>query len=301
MRKVIVTGASGFIGSYLIKELIKNNVEVIAVVRNKNIDIRSIPRNLRLVYCELYSIKDLIKLVPDNNIDVFYHLAWSGTGGKERSDYQMQLQNCKYTCDSAVVARRMNCKKFVVTGTITEMIADDILDQEINSDNLIYGIAKHLTHSMLHVLCKNLDLKYVWTRLSNIYGIGNSTGNIVSYCLNELQKNNVPLFSKAEQPYDLMYVKDTVKALRLIGFERTVENCYFVGSGESRILKEYLITIKNLYGQGSDIKLGAKPADGLVYKKEWFDTTLLKKDTGFDVSYSFEEGMQETIQDIREY
>ena len=77
MKKAIVTGANGFIGSWLIKELVKNDVEVIAVVRNEKSNIESIANieGLRIVYCDLNEIQTLPEKIADRDIDVFYHLA----------------------------------------------------------------------------------------------------------------------------------------------------------------------------------------------------------------------------------
>jgi nucleoside-diphosphate-sugar epimerase len=296
MKKAIVTGANGFIGSWLIKELLKNNVEVIAIVRNEQSNTETIPENVKIVYSELDAISDLANKVFDRDIDVFYHLAWTGTGGKARADYELQLLNSKYTCDSAIVAKELNCKKFICTGTITEKIAENILNINVKAENTIFGIAKHTAHCLLDVLCKKLDLPYVWARLSNIYGCNNSTGNIFSYTLGELQQGKRPAFSKAEQPYDLMYVKDAARALYLLGEEDTKKNCYFVGSGEARILKEYLISIRDIFGNDAEIGLGEKPEDGLQYYKEWFETMDLQKDLDFKAAYTFEEGAKETIE-----
>lgn len=299
LKKAIVTGANGFIGSWVIKELIKNNVEVIAILRNDKSCVNQMPRNVKVVYCELEAITDLPNRISDRDIDVFYHFAWAGAGGKARADYRIQLCNSKYTCDCAFVAKVLNCKKFICTGTITEKIAESILNINVKAENTIYGITKHTTHCLLDILCRNLNLQYVWARLSNIYGGNNTTGNIISYALGELQSGNRPAFSKAEQYYDLMYVKDTSRALYLLGEKETKQSCYFIGSGEPRILKEYLLELRDVFGGNAEIGLGEKQEDGLMYYKEWFETEDLQKDTGFKVVYSFEEGIKETLLDNR--
>lgn len=297
MKKAIVTGANGFIGSNLIKELLDQNIKVTGIIRNEKEDISSLEdnKNLEIVYCDLNKISELPQKVTDNDIDVFYHFAWMGTSGKDRADYGMQLQNSKYVCDCAVAAKKLNCRKFICAGTITEKIAENILNIHVKSENTIYGIAKHTTHCMLDVLCNKLGIDLVWARLSNIYGIDNTTGNIVSYTLGELKKGRIPEFSKAEQPYDLMYVKDTAKALYLLGDKETRKTCYFIGSGEPRILKKYLLLIKDIYGNSAKIEIGKRQEDGLIYSKEWFQTTDLTKDTGFKAAYTFEQGIKETI------
>ena len=225
----------------------------------------------------------------------FYHFAWAGTSGKDRTDYEMQLLNSKYTCDCAVAAKNLNCKKFVCAGTVTEKIAENILNIEVKAENAIYGIAKHTAHCLIDIVCKKLELQYVWARLSNIYGGSNTSGNIVSYTLNELSKGNIPAFSKAQQPYDLMYIKDAAKALYLLGEKELKSNCYFVGSGEPRILKDYLFAIRDVFGKGAKIDIGKRPEDGLKYYEEWFETTKLQRDTGFRTTFTFEEAIIETI------
>ncbi|MGG1675873.1 NAD-dependent epimerase/dehydratase family protein [Neobacillus sp. NRS-1170] len=298
MKKVIVTGANGFIGSWVIKELVKNDVEVIAVVRSEKSNIENIaPGNVRIIYCELAEINNLRNKILDRDIDVFYHFAWAGAGGKDRSNYDLQLLNCRYACDCATLAKALDCKKFICTGTITEKIAENIFNLDVKAENNIYGIAKQTTHCLLDILCKKLDLPYVWARLSNIYGGNNTTGNIISYTISELARGNRPSFSKAEQPYDLMYVKDTAKALYSLGEKETQRNCYFVGSGTPRILKEYLLSLKNIFGDNAEIGLGEKPEDGLKYYDEWFKIDDLQEDTGFETAFSFEEGIMETIEE----
>lgn len=295
MKKAIVTGANGFIGSWVIKELLKNNVEVISVIRNEHSTINTLSDNERIVYCELAGISELTKKISDRDIDVFYHLAWAGTSGSARVDYELQLLNSKYTCDCAIIAKELNCKKFICAGTITERIAENILNLTTKAENTIYGISKHTTHCLLDVICESLDLQYIWARLSNIYGGNNSTGNIISYAIAELQMGRKPIFSQAEQPYDLMYVKDAARALFLLGEETTNKSCYFIGSGNPRILKEYLLELKYIFGDKAEIGIGEKPEDGLQYNEEWLETSDLQKDTGFKAAYTFENGIKETI------
>lgn len=297
MKKAIVTGANGFVGSWLIKELIKHNVEVLVVVRSNKSNLDSIKdvQNKRVVYCPLEEIITLDKKVLDRDFDAFFHLAWAGVGGKSRSDYCLQLMNVKYACDAALVAKKMGCNKFLCAGTITEKIAENVLCSEVKAENTIYGICKNTNHKILDVLCKSITLDYVWMQLSNIYGPFNNSGNIIDYTLNELKNGNIPEFSSGNQPYDLMYVEDAVKAIYLLGECNTKVNYYFVGSGRPRLLREYLLEIKDIIGENAEIALGKRTEDGLVYRKDWFDTKQLIDDVGFSPNFTFENGIKETI------
>ena len=94
MKHAIVTGANGFIGSALIHTLEANGIAVTAVVRNQQSDLSRIMdiRGLNIVYCAMDELNRLPGLI-DKRADVFYHLAWEGSTGLERANYQMQLKN----------------------------------------------------------------------------------------------------------------------------------------------------------------------------------------------------------------
>jgi nucleoside-diphosphate-sugar epimerase len=275
---------------------------VTAIVRNEESDIEDINSlpNVKIVYCTLAEIDKLPDKIGNEKHDVFFHLAWEGAGGKGRADYSLQLNNVKYTCDCAKIAKLLGCNKFLSSGTITEKIAEDILNIKAKAENTMYGICKHTTHCMLDVLCENIGIHYVWMRFSNVYGPRSINGNIVGYTISEFIRGNTPTFSKAEQPYDLIYIEDLVKAIYLIGKAQNTKNCYYIGSGSTRQLREYLLSIKEIYGKGCEISLGKRPEDNLQYNEEWFDIADLTKDVGFRCEYSFEDGIRKTIRWIEE-
>jgi nucleoside-diphosphate-sugar epimerase len=132
-------------------------------------------------------------------------------------------------------------------------------------------------------------------QFSNIYGPNNKTGNLVSYTIGELTKGNGATFGPAKQPYDFIYVDDLIEAVLRLGEKNTSKNCYFIGSGEPRILKEYLLEIGHQYGNEELIKIGVRPDDGIAYTMDMFNTKPLVNDIGNYVSKSFTERIQYTI------
>jgi UDP-glucose 4-epimerase len=80
MKNAIVTGANGFVGTWLVKKLCSQNVQVTAIIKdtNENIDdIKQLP-GLKIVYCELSEIANLVDRINERGFDCFYHLAWVG-------------------------------------------------------------------------------------------------------------------------------------------------------------------------------------------------------------------------------
>lgn len=302
MKKAIITGANGFVGTWLTKELTENGAEVYAVIKDENENISDIAclDGVKIVYCELSEIKRLYEKINDD-IDCFYHLAWAGSSGALRADYTVQLDNTKWSCDAAYAAKQIGCKKFLAAGTITENIVDHALNAENVSQNMMYGICKKTAHLLLKAYCANIGLQFVWMQFSNIYGPGNFSGNLISYTLTELVNGRVPSFSKGTQPYDFVYIKDLVKAAYLLGEKDVQGKAYFLGSGSGRPLCDYLSDIPKILDNGYRVGIGERPEDGIEYEEEWFDISDLSKDTGFNADFSFEQGISETFKWAKNY
>lgn len=302
MKKAIVTGANGFIGTWLVKELSCNGVQVYAVIKDHNEDISGIEHlnNVNIIYCDMANINTIENKISDRNIDCFYHLAWCGSSGALRADHVIQLDNVKYCCDAAYMADKLSCKKFLCAGTITENIADETFELENVSQNMMYGICKKTAHLILNAYCKKLGTDLIWMQFSNIYGPGDCTNNLINYTFKEFLKGNIPAFSKGSQPYDFIFVKDLVHAAYLLGENNVPADTYFLGSGDSKFLSEYLLQIPSILGENYKMGLGERPEDGLIYKKEWFDISKLKKYTGYFPKYTFEEGIKITFESMKE-
>lgn len=294
MKKAIVSGANGFIGKWLVKELVEAGIEVYALVRNEeNHFIKN--DNLHFICCDMKNIANIVEQLKNKKIDTFFHLAWEGSTGDKRANYKIQLSNVQYSCEAMQVAKLIGCKRFLAAGTITERIVDEAIQNGRVPTNLIYGICKKTTHDILITLSTQIGIELIWMQFSNVFGPGNRTGNLISYTLSTIQKGEQPEYSSATQPYDFIYIKDLVRAIMLLGKnEKLSHNQYFLGSGQSRVLREYLLAIPRALGLDIEMGIGQRAEDGIKYQKEWFLTDGLAVDTGFKTTYSFEEAIRET-------
>ncbi len=296
MKKVIVTGANGFIGSSLIKRLIQEKISVLAI--DVSFQNSRLPESsyIAKIEADLADSAAVAASIPQDEYDIFYHLAWKGVNGPEKADPTVQLQNVQLTLQCAELAKTLGCKKFLCSGTIAEQSVNSLTKLSKTSGGMLYGVAKHCTHLMLETYCKNVGLDFVWMQFSNIYGPENKTGNLISYALGELSAGREATFGPAIQPYDFIYVRDLIEAIYRIGAAKTNQNCYFIGSGQPRILKDYLNEIGTACGCRERIKLGVRPDDGIVYRFDMFDTSALVADIGPYVSMEFSEGIRQTIE-----
>lgn len=298
MKNVIVTGANGFIGSSLIKLLIEKEINVYALDISFNNSKLPNSNYITKIETSLNNVDDLMLMLPKINYDAMYHLAWKGVNGPSKADPIIQLQNAEIAMNCAKVAKQLGVQKLLCAGTIAERAIDSLSDLHKTNGGMMYGVAKHCTHLMLETFCKSIDLEFIWMQFSNIYGPSNKTGNLVSYTINELKNDNVAMFGPALQAYDFIFVDDLLEAVYRLGESKTKRNCYFIGSGEPRQLKEYLSKIGELCGKENLIKIGYRQDDGIKYTFDMFDTTAIKEDIGEFVTMNFNNGIKYTLENF---
>ncbi len=294
--RAIVTGANGFVGSNLIKKLVENNINVLAI--DISFANSKLPQSTLIEKLEM-SIDEIDRLTNDNkymNYDLFYHFAWIGVNGPEKGKIENQLKNIDMTIKCAKVAKELSVKKFLCAGTVAERNIECLSNLSATGAGMFYGAAKHAAHLMLETYCKNIGLDFVWMQFSNIYGPSNKTGNLISYTLNQLNNNEEATFGPAKQPYDFIFVDDLINAIYLLGINKTNHNFYFIGSGKPMILSEYLNKVGKICNKEHLIKIGVRSDDGIKYSFDMFDNKELINDIGNYVSMEFEEAIRYTIE-----
>ena len=288
MKKVIITGANGFIGSSLIKKMVANTVDITFAGDR-------LPATDLITKIEPGVDAALADKIPAGEYDAFYHLAWRGVNGAEKADPTVQLANIQMAVDCANICKKLSVKKYLCAGTVAENATFSLSNLQQTSGGMMYGVAKHACRLIVEDYCKNIGQNFVWMQFSNIYGVGNKTGNLVSYTLGELMAGKEATFSPALQPYDFIYVEDLIEAVYRLGANETKKAFYYIGSGSPRILKNYLLRIGELVGYADKVGIGIRPDDGIKYSMDMFCNKDLVEAVGEYVSTDFDNGINKTI------
>lgn len=299
--KAIVTGASGMIGSALIKILLKENYEVIAIVRPHSKKIDNIPKNdnVNVVECDLSNLKSLLDEFSD--CDLFFHFGWAATMGNARDDVQLQLKNIEYTLDAVNLANNSGCKTFVGAGSQAEY---GLTDEKLSPNTPVnpvtgYGIAKYSAGKLSKLLCNQLGLKYNWGRILSVYGPGDNNSMIMS-CINSISNNEEFNTTNGDQLWDYLYCDDCAQAFYDIAKKGVDGKAYTIGSGKAIPLKEYIKTIRDLINP--DFEIGFGKIDYYPNQVMYLcaDISDLTRDTSFKPKITFKEGILNTLQIIFE-
>lgn len=298
MKKAIVTGANGFVGTALCKELTDRKIQVIAVVRNEeeNIDnIVNLP-GLRIIYCDLSDFGKLGQIIEDRNVDVFYHLAWVGTAGSLRGDCNVQMNNIRYTCDTVRACADLQCGRFVFASSIMEYEIEALMKSDSTPGiNTLYCSAKVAADYMARTIAGSVGINYIRGVISNIYGPGEQSPRLINTSLRKLMSGERCAFSAGEQIYDFIYVTDAAKTFVAIGESGMANRTYYIGSLSPRPLKEFLLEMRDQVDPKIEIGLGDLSFDGVSLSYQEFDIEAVKKDTGYIPEVDFATGIRRTI------
>lgn len=303
MKKAIVTGANGFIGTALCRELSNQGISVIAVVRNEEENISNIENlcGLRVVYSDLSEFKNLHEKISDGDVDALYHLAWVGSAGPLRGNAEVQFNNIRYTCDTVEACSKMNCKRFVFASSIMEYEIEAVMATDATPGiNTLYSSAKVSADYMARTIAGSLGVDYIRAVISNIYGPGELSPRLVNTSIRKLLKGEHCAFSAGEQIYDFIYIDDAAKTFVAIGEKGIANRTYYIGSQNPKPLKEFLCELRDQVDPNIEIGLGEIPFNGVSLTYNEFNVHAVKEDTGFVPTVSFAEGIQNTIEWIKE-
>ena len=294
MKRAVLSGATGTIGTALIAELIKNEIEVLVLCHEGSRRNHVIPDH-SLVRRKYLSLDEFAKAENDTGEtwDVFYHLAWEGTNGPGRNDMYMQNRNVKHALDAVNLAKRFGCGTFIGVGSQAEYgRVEGVLtpDTPVHPDNG-YGIGKLTAGLMTRELARQNGMRHIWVRVVSIYGPNDGPQTMVMSMIAKLKAGETPALTKGEQMWDYLYSGDAARAFYLLGEKGADGKTYVLGSGNARPLKEYMEIIRDAVKPEAELGFGMIPYADRQVMHLCADISELEMDTGWKPETEFSEGL----------
>jgi nucleoside-diphosphate-sugar epimerase len=257
-KAVLITGASGFIGSYVLKEFLRRGVVCDVTVRNAS-EVDKLKRqfgNVRRVHQidDLFTAKqsDLAKLCE--NVDTVLHLAWY----VKHEDYKTSDKNIDCllgTIKLAFVVARSSVTKFVGIGSCLEY-APSTSNLAANSPLLasnLYSLCKIQTSASISEIFAHFATKFAWLRLFYLFGDGESDGRLVPTIHKQLSRGQQLDILSPDTVIDMMHVESAAFAIAdlvLGSGTGTVNIC----SGKGVKIKDIALEIASQYERKDLIK-----------------------------------------------
>lgn len=298
MKKTIITGADGFVGSYTVDCFLENGVDVFAIDRGKMPTRLKKRKGLRYMQCDIEDCGKMLKNIPANEYDTFIHFAWACSAGTGRSDYNLQMKNAVNVVECMKTAKKLGCTRFICAGSIMEYEVEAAVHAQGSRPGMpyIYGMGKHAAHCLCKSVAADIGIELVWPMITNAYGVGELSPRFVNTTLKKIINGEPLHFTAATQNYDFVYVTDVARAFYLIAKNGKPFCEYMIGSSNARPLKQFILEMQQTLAPESTALFGDVPFTGINMPLDIFDTTATEEDCGFKAAVSFAEGIRLTME-----
>ena len=303
---VLVTGATGFIGSHLCHELVQKGYRVFGLSHSGNIqNIESLLQqcNFRLLQADICDVGCISSVIRENNIGAVFHLAAQLPSAEDLDDPRSSLDvNVRGTLNTLHAACMHKVTKFIYSSTIDvyseppEYLPVD--ERHPTRPSTHYGIGK--LEGELYCNLYSNSIKVTVLRYSIVYGRGCKQGGAVNRFIHQaINCEPLTIYGNGGQSNDFMYVGDVVRA-NLLALEQDKTGIYNIGSGEETSIKGLAQNIIKLTGSRSEI-LFTHTESNKPFRFA-LDISLARKDFGYEPS-SLSQGISEYIKhfELKEY
>jgi UDP-glucose 4-epimerase len=298
--KVLVTGGAGFIGSNLVKNLVKNKNSV-KVLDNFSSGYRSNLQPFPSVHIIEGDVRDKTTVEEAmHGVEVVFHLAAS-VGNKRSIDFPLidAEINVLGTLQVLESARKLGVRKIVTSssaGIFGELKTMPIKEDHPVEPDSPYGCTKLCEEKLCLTYAKLYPIEAVCLRYFNVYGPNqrfDAYGNAIPIFVFRMLRNEpIIIFGDGEQTRDFVHVDDVVQANIKAADSQGVSGAFNVASGQSVTINHLVEMITNGYDE-SRIEYGTvRPGD---VRHSLADISLAKKKIDYTPQVDLEKGIEEYI------
>ena len=259
--RVVLTGATGFIGSFLAEELVAQGHEVVALHRRHSDMWRVAAINEKLVWVDIDEA-GWEQQLRDFRPEYLVHSAWLGVSAGLRDDWQSQLSNLAFTMQVLEAVQQDNLRKVIVLGSQAEYGSfEGRIDEEYATlPTAAYGAIKVATLQVVRAYCEAHNLQWYWLRVFAVFGPREDAHWFVSFVAASLLRQEPPKLTGCEQQYDYLFVPDLARAvIQTLAAEPGYSGIYNIGANRAVSLKQVVDTLREQMGSEVAVNYGALP------------------------------------------
>lgn len=293
MKKILLTGATGFVGQHCLPRLIERGYEVHAVSSKAQ------PPSPQLTWhqFDLLNTSQISTLVSEIQPNYLLHLAWYVAPGK----WYSAVENFQWVQASLELLRQFHeygGQRVVMAGSGTEYdwnygYCSEFLTPQ--NANTFYGRCKNSLYRLLESYADVTELSSVWGRIFFLYGPYENPNRLVASVIRSILKGEPALCSHGRQIRDFLHVKDAADAFITL-LENDISGPVNIASGRAVALRDIIFKIAQKLDGHQLVRLGAIPAAANDTRLVVADVSRLFDEVGWQPEYDLDSGLDQTIE-----
>jgi nucleoside-diphosphate-sugar epimerase len=259
--KVLLTGATGFLGSHIAEHLVCNNIEVIALKREQSDFWRCKAFFDKIEWIDIDSLGIWREDVMRKSPTIIIHSAWIGVEAEERGDLKIQTENLNFLVDLLELGKHLNVKKFIGLGSQAEygLLNKIVSEDEMTNPNSMYGAVKVASQQIVKTFCELNQINWIWLRLFSFVGERENNKWLIPSLFNAILNCKSIDMSPGEQKYSYMYVRDFAKIVLKIISSKISSGIYNLSTESSISIKKMASIIEKYTSKQPQLNWGVLP------------------------------------------
>lgn len=302
MSRILITGASGFVGAAVADLAARRGHQVTALVRNP-----AAPRVVALADRCAIALADLADAdavrgaMAEARPDIIIHSAWEGVGGPARAS-DAQLDNIRTTVallDAGVAA---GVGRFIGIGSQAEYGRHDrrIDESAATEPFLLYGAAKLSACHLTRQRAGDAGIGFAWLRLFSPYGPGDNPNWLIPSVAAQILAGQAPKTSAGTQKWDYLHISDTAEGILAAALTDSAQGVFNLSSGRAVAVRAIVEHIRDLACPGLPLTFGEIPFGPNQIMHLEGDSSRLTAATGWAPRIALEDGLVTVVDGLRQ-
>jgi len=297
--RVLVTGASGFLGSHLVRRLVREQAKVFVLLRSgaKLVRLESIKHKFHIVYGDLCDALGILRIVEESHPEIVFHLAAAGVDPRQRNPQSVLETNVLGTMNILEACRRQELRCMVHIGSCFEYgDGSGFREEEYPTPHDVYAVSKVAAWLLVGMYARRYELPIVTLRPFTAYGPWERIDRLIPTTIVHALRGQPLQVTAGEQERDWVFVEDLVEGFVLAALNpnvigETINLC----SGQGTSVRDIVKKVLALVGNPIKVSWGVVPyREGELWHNSG-DPTKAERVLGWTANTSLDVGLQQTI------
>ena len=293
-RRVLLTGAAGFIGSHLARQLIAEGHDVTAILRptDDRSRIGDLIAQMSIVEGDLADLPTIMEPLRNSQPEMCIHLAWQGWKGRATDN----VASLAASLNLLRAMPELQCQRFISAGTCYEY---DLCDTRLAEDHPlspreVYGSCKKALFEVGQQFGAETGISVAVPRIFYTYGPGEPRQGLVPYIILSLLRGDAAKLTRGDQVRDYVYAEDIASAIWAVATS-DVRGAVNIASGHPVTVAHIARTLGELLEKPELIQLGAIDYRGSEPVRVLGDATRLHDEVKWTPAFDLDAGLTNAV------